>query len=351
MPQSIWSGHIRFGLVHIPVRLYAATESRDLSLHLYTKGGVERVKNRRVGASSGTAIAYSDTVKGFERDDGEVVLLSEDELESVSAERSKVLDVVQFCAIHEIDPLYFERSYWLGPSPTDGAEHPFELFRRALAEADLVGLGTFVLRSKEHVAAIRANDQGLVLHTMFFADEVRDGTVIGHRAGSITVADRELELANQLLGALRAPWDPTTFRDEYRHRVLELIEAKATGKALASVSPSMSTEVPDIAHALEASVRALRPLGDAGGERQQGTEVTVAVAMSARGAVTKPLHPSKVNVRRSSAAKPEELTTAELRTRASKAKIVGRSQMSRAELIEALRPTAPPKQRARTRSA
>jgi len=364
MPQSIWSGHIRFGLVHIPVRLYSATESRDLSFHLYAKGGAERVKNRRVGAVSGSEIAYGDTVKGYERDDGEVVVLSDDDLASVSAEKSKVLEVAQFCAVEEIDPLYFERSYWLGPSPTEGAEYPFELLRRALTDAKLVGLGTFVMHTKEHVAAIRAHEEGLVLHTMFFADEVRPGASVGRRPDHVTLADRELDLANQLLTALRAPWDPLHYRDEYRHRVLDLIEAKATGKAITAESePAQANDSPNIADALAASVRALRPTAATESEGNDAVSVRRAkpartAAASTRIVVSKRLQPpssppkSKPKPRkrstRSSAL--DELTLTELREAASRAQVPGRSKMKRSELVDALGRVGSQTTRPRTKS-
>lgn len=329
MPQSIWSGHVRFGLVHIPVRLYGAIESKDVHFHQYREGTTERIRTKKVGAESGEPV--DSTARGFPMETGEVVFITDDDLASVASEKSKVLEIEQFCDIDEIDPVYFEKAYWLGPAPGVEAEHPMELFRRTLEDEGLVGLGSFVMRSKEHLAVVRAAAGGLMLHTLYYEDEVRAASVAGFDPDGIVIDDREMEMARQLLSVMKGEWDPTLYRDEYRGRLLEMIQAKSTGVVLEP--PEVAALGPggdDIFSALEASVRALRNRAD------DGTALRAAAADPKRFRVTARVEPKDTGGAGGAGAELEGLTVAELRDLAKAREVSGRSKMTRDELIAAL---------------
>ncbi len=328
MATSIWSGHVRFGLVHIPVRLYSAVETKDVSFHLYKEGTTERIKTRKVSAETGEPV--DTTARGYTREDGEVVFVTDEDLASVASEKSKLLEITQFCSIDEIDPVYFEKSYWLGPAPKVDAEHPMELLRRTLEAEGLVGIGSFVMRGKEHVAVIRSAEGGLMLHTLFYEDEVRPASIAGYVPGVADVEERELAMARALLEAMRAPWEADRFRDEYRSRLLELIDAKATGRVpeLGEAAPLGAAGV-DVFAALEASIRALK-----GGDEE--TDLRIAAAGGERPRITARITVPAAGGAGAGGGDLDGLTLGELRDLARARSIGGRSKMTRDELIAAL---------------
>src|SRR3954452_6268736 len=173
MPRAIWTGAVSFGLVNVPVGLYSATEDHDVHFHQFEKGTTARVRNQRVNERTGEEVAYKDVVKGAELDDGGYVMLTQEELESVEPGRSRTIDISDFVDAAEIDPIYFQRSYYLAPTD-DGAKKAYALLVKAMDKAERVGVATFVMRGKQYLAAIRPHDGVLVLETMHFADEVRD---------------------------------------------------------------------------------------------------------------------------------------------------------------------------------
>src|SRR5437867_5757084 len=297
MARAVWTGSLRFGLVTIPVRLYPATEPKDVRFHLMDAHG-RRVRYRRLvsdeeppeptgetpaapetepppsedargqesrrssstGPDAGSdeeEIAFEDLMRGYETDDGRVVVLSRDEVESVRPERSRTIEIEDFVALSDIDPVYFEKSYHVAPQT--GGEKPYALLLRAMGRAGRVGIGRFVLRTKPHLVAIRATEGVLGLETLFFGDEVRDGRELVWGLEGIGVSDRELEMAEMLIETLKTEWNPAAYSDTYREELLRRISEKAPIEAREEAPASGSGgHLEELMQALKASVEAAK---------------------------------------------------------------------------------------------
>jgi DNA end-binding protein Ku len=210
-------------------------------------------------------VAYEDVVKGYEVEDGRYVLVTPEELRALEPERSQTIDIEEFVDLARVDPVYFERSYWALPDRGSGADKPYALLVRAMAATGKAGVGRFVFRTREHLAALRVTGDVLALHTMFFADEVRDPVELGVPVGAAEASDREAALAEQLISMLEREWDPARHTDAYRERVMDLIEKKAGGPVV-SREPDVAepSAVPDLMAALRASVEAAKKQRQAG---------------------------------------------------------------------------------------
>ncbi len=261
MARAIWSGSISFGLVNVPVKLFSATEQKDVSFHQFQAGTGQRIRYRRVAEESGEEVDYGDIVKGYEVEKGRHVLVTPEELESVEPGRTRTIEIEDFVDLAEIDPIYYEKSYYLAPAEGAGAEKPYALLVRSMDEAGKVAVGRFVLRTKQYLAAIRPAGGVLVLETMFFADEVRDPSedIDGVPVDGVELTERERAIAGQLIESLASPWQPERYADTYRERVLELIQRKAEGEDVVTEPAAADEgEVVDLMAALEASVAAAR---------------------------------------------------------------------------------------------
>src|SRR5439155_12453639 len=278
MPQAVWTGTISFGLVSIPVRLYPATEPKDVRFHLYDRRSGRRIRYERVtrdyepptftpettdgsrrelrGADERYAergrrpqhepamdlpaesrADVRDVVRGLQLPTGDVVTVTDEELELVAPERSRTIEVEEFVDLAAIDPIFFEKSYYVAPTSNTGADKSYLLLLRAMQAAGMVGIGRFVLRTKPHLVAIRPLDRVLGLETLYFGDEVRNPEEIA-RVPQISVSDRELKMAQQLIGTLATEWVPEKHADEYREGLLELLRAKpATERAPDAEAP------------------------------------------------------------------------------------------------------------------
>jgi DNA end-binding protein Ku len=288
MAKAVWTGALSFGLVAIPVRLYPATEPKDVRFHLMdasgrrvhyrrfvegpTEGrdepderdepeGAERshassVPSETIERSSAPAeeVAYRDLMRGIERDDGSVVLLGDEEIRSLQPERSRTIDVEDFVDLDDIDPVYFEKSYIVAPH--QGAEKPYALLLRAMERASRAGIGRFVLRTKPHLVAIRPADGVLGLETLFFGDEVRDARRLVGDVDRVEVSGPELELAEKLIDTLKTEWNPDAYSDTYREELLQKIAeaspTEVTGTPAAAAPPG--SQVDALMDALKASV-------------------------------------------------------------------------------------------------
>jgi DNA end-binding protein Ku len=259
MPRAIWSGVLSFGLVSVPVEMYSATEPHEPTFHQFQQGTEDRIRYRRVNERTGDEVNYSDIVRGADVGDGSYVLLDQDELDSVAPGQSRSLDIHTFVDLDDIDPIFFGKSYFLGPSG-DQTKKVYALLREAMGRSRKAAIATFVMRSKEHLAAVRADADVLVLSTLFFADEIRDARdVIDDIPGAMKLSAEELRMAGQLIDSLSGPWDPSEYRDTYTDRVNDLIEAKRQQKAFrpAEEAPA-ATNVVDLTEALRASLTAAR---------------------------------------------------------------------------------------------
>ncbi len=258
MPRAIWSGAISFGLVNVPVKLYSATSPKSVRFHqLSSKTGV-RIRQKRVDPSTDQEVPYEEIVKGYEVTPDRYVLIDPDELDALDPKATKTIDIEEFVSLDEIDPIFYDHSYYL--APTAGGAKAYRLLLDAMRESGKVGIGKVVLRTKQQLAALRPSDDVLTLTTMLWGDEVLPPDRIDELESveEAPASGRELKMAEQLIASLSANWDPTQFKDEYRERVLDLIERKAAGEEIA-VQPEAEepAAAPDLMAALEASLAAV----------------------------------------------------------------------------------------------
>ena len=298
MPQAVWTGTISFGLVNIPVRLYPATEPKDVRFHLYDQRSGRRIRYERVTRESepptftpeptggsrelpdpddryaergrwphhepavdpaGESLAdVRDVVRGLELPTGDVVTVTDEELEAVAPERSRTIEIEEFVDLAEIDPIFFEKSYYVAPTSNTGADKSYLILLRAMQVAGMVGIGRFVLRTKPHLVAIRPLERVLGLETLYFGDEVRKPEEVT-RLPAAPLSERELKTAQQLIGAMSAEWVPDKHADLYREELLDLLRSKpATERAVEVEAAASADAVSDLMAALKASVDAAK---------------------------------------------------------------------------------------------
>ncbi len=258
MARAIWSGSISFGMVSIPVKLYGATESKDLSFHLLHAKCGTRLKQVRWCPTDDEEVPWSETVRGYEYAKGEYVKLTNEDFEQLPLPSRHIIDLSAFVDESEIDPVYYERSYYLAPD--ERAEKPYALLLKAMERKGLTALATVTLRNKEQLCAIRPRDGVIMLETLFYPDEVRQSEV---DTGGAKVSDRELDMADTLIELLRKPFEPDEYHDHYREALSQLIEAKLEGRDVVKAPQARETKVIDLADALRKSVEAARKGGKA----------------------------------------------------------------------------------------
>jgi DNA end-binding protein Ku len=288
--RSIWSGVLSFGLVSVPVELYSATEAHEPAFHQFEEGTSDRIRYRRVNERTGDEVDYSDVAKGAEVGGGNYVMLDQDELDEVAPGRSRSMDIHRFVEVDDIDPLYFNKAYFVGPRG-DENKKTYALLRDAMARSSRAAIASFVMRGKEYLAAVRADGDLLVVETLFFADEVRDPhKQIDNLPGRVRASQEELRMAGQLIEAMSGPWRPSDYRDSYTDRVNELIDAKAHDRV---VQPSdeapEATNVVGLTDALRASLDAARK------PRRGGRSATKKKTGATRAAKGRAKHPRNKN--------------------------------------------------------
>jgi DNA end-binding protein Ku len=260
MARAIWSGSISFGLLNVPVKLYSAVARRGIALREIRESDSARIKHRRVAEGTDEEVPYDKIIKAFEITKDRYVPLSKDELASLDPKKTRAIEVQDFVDIVEIDPIYFDSPYYLGPA--DGAEKAYSLLAQALEKSGKVAIARFVFRNKEHLAAIRPGDGVLTLTTMRFADEVVPPAELDDVLPSETpkIGKREIEMAEQLIDSLTRDFDPTLYRDEYREELLAMIERKAAGEEVVAAPQEdrEPTKAPDLMAALEQSIAAVK---------------------------------------------------------------------------------------------
>ncbi len=271
MARAIWSGSISFGLVNVPVKMHTAVRSQDLHFHQFDPNG-NRIRQKRVSEKTGKEVDYSDIVKGYEVKKGQFVMIDPDELDAYRPESTKTIDIEDFVDLDEIDPIFYDHPYYLAPGT--GAAKPYKLLLDAMKEAGKVGIGRLVLRSKEHLVAIRPRDGVLTLETMLFADEVIDPDDLDDAPedGKAKVGKKELEMARQLIDSLSGDFEPEKYHDEYRERVLDMIERKAEGEEVViEAPPEEPKKAPDLMAALEASIADAKKQSGGGAKRKKSS--------------------------------------------------------------------------------
>jgi DNA end-binding protein Ku len=248
--RAIWSGSISFGLVSVPVRMYSATESKELRFHFLHKKDLQPIGYDKVRKDTGKHVDPDDVVRGFEIEKGRYVPIEDEDLDRLDIELTHSIDILDFVDLEEIDPIYFRKAYYL--LPQDGAEKPYRLLVRALEETEKVGIAKVVIRNKQHLAAVRPYEDVLLLETMYYSDEVRKPERVD---GSGTrVQKAEVEMAKSLVENLSDDFDPKKYDDTYRKELLGLIRAKAKGAELPEPAEEEEAEVVDLMAALRESV-------------------------------------------------------------------------------------------------
>jgi DNA end-binding protein Ku len=261
MPRAIWSGTISFGLLNVPVKLYSAVARRGIALREIRESDGARIKHRRVAEGTDEEVPYGEIVKAFELTPDRYVPLSKDEMAALAPEKTRAIEVQDFVDLEQIDPIYFDSPYYLGPA--EGAEKAYSLLAEAMEKSGKVAIARFVFRNKEHLAALRPNGGALTLTTMRFDDEVVSPSDLEEvlPEGKRKVAKKEVEMAEQLIDSLTTEFNPGAYRDEYREQLLALIERKAEGKDVLeapAVEEPQPTQAPDLMAALEESIAAVK---------------------------------------------------------------------------------------------
>jgi DNA end-binding protein Ku len=256
MPRAIWSGSISFGLVNIPIKLYNAVSRKNVSFHQMDARTGARVKMKRVSSQDESDVPYEQIVKGYELSPEHYVLIDPAELDALDPEASRTVDIEEFIDLVDIDPVFYDTPYYV--APVKGAEKPYALLTQAMEQQGKVALARFVMRTKQYLAALRPKDGALVLSTMVYADEVAPAEEVSELAAldRVTVSERELAMAKQLIESLSAEFEPERYRDTYRDQVLDLIDRKAAGEEVVLQAPAEpdDSKVVDLMAALEASV-------------------------------------------------------------------------------------------------
>ncbi|MFD2472861.1 non-homologous end joining protein Ku [Amycolatopsis silviterrae] len=256
--RPVWQGALSFGLVNVPVRLYKAVEDHAVRFTQFQRGTRDRIRYRRVNERTGDEVRYDDIVRGREVGDDEYVLVEQEELDEIAPGRSRSLEVESFVDLAEVDPVYFDRAYWLAPA-NEEAQRPYVLLLDALSRQDKAAVAKFVFHGREHLALARASDGVIVLNTLHYAAEVRTADDVPQLPAKAKTNKKELDLAVKLIDAMTEPWQPEDFHDTYRERVDELIEAKKAGNTVTpAAEPEEPTKVVDLMDALAKSVRGSR---------------------------------------------------------------------------------------------
>jgi len=255
--RSIWRGAISFGMVSIPVKLYSATEQKDVRFRLLHKTDGAPIKEKRVCTADGKEVEWEDLVRGYEVGKGEYVILDPEEIDEAKPESATTIEIGDFVKLKEIDPIYFEKSYFL--EPTDVGAKPFTLLKRALEETARTAVARVVIRTKERLATIRPYDDTLILETMFWPDEIRStGSLDVPEGDEATVRAKELDMARSLVENLSDRFKPEEYRDEYRVALEELIARKLKGEQRSAKRRKPEPKVTDLMDALKQSVEASR---------------------------------------------------------------------------------------------
>jgi DNA end-binding protein Ku len=308
VPRAIWSGSISFGLVNVPVRMLPAIAEHKLEFHYVHEPDASRIGYEKVCKEEGKPVPDDEIVKAFEYRKGEYVYMTDEDFEAAAAEGVRTIDIRDFVPAAEIDPIYFERTYYLAPQ--DGAEKVYALLARAMDRAELVAIVKYVMRDRQNLGALRVRDGVLALERMYFADEIRPDDEIAPKG--VRVSKQELDMAAKLIDSITGHFEPEKYDDTYRDALCEIIRAKQKGEKPHVAEPvAKEPEAPDLLSALRASVEAAQ------GSRSR--------ARSGNGKGSR------------NGDTLDGLSKDELYDRAKRADIKGRADMSKDELVEALR--------------
>jgi DNA end-binding protein Ku len=252
--RTIWNGSLSFGLVNIPVGLALATQRSDVAFRTLHRECGTPIKQKRWCPFHERDVEADELVKGWEFAKGQFVLVEESDLEAVALQRSQAIEILRFVSLEEVDPVYFDRTYYLAPADAEAQRRPYVLLLRAMQESGMAAVGKFVLWGKENLCLIRAQGDALALETLFYAEDVRSKREIEEAVGSVEVREPELELAGQVIGSLTGEWSPEEYENEYRRELKAMLEAKLAGEEITVPEPVAETPVVDLMEALRRSV-------------------------------------------------------------------------------------------------
>jgi DNA end-binding protein Ku len=338
MARAIWTGSLSFGLVSVPVGLYSATEDKTVHFNQFQAGTPDRVRNKRVNERTGEEVEYRDIVKGYEVNRGDYVIVTPEELDALSPDKSTNIEVTDFVDLEDIDPVFFQRTYYLGPQG-ESARRAYALLLDVMTKEKKVGVATFVMRNKEYLVAVRPGEDALVVETMYFADEIRDPREeIGGIPVEAEFTKRELDTAKLLVESMTAKWDPDSYGDTYRERVEDLIERKRKGEEIVTEpAPKKPAKVVDLQDALQ------RSLDEARRRQRPGQESKEAVSSGPRSARGGRSSSAQTGSSRSEPAPARggrsnvsQMSKSELYELATDLDVAGRSKMSREQLERAV---------------
>jgi DNA end-binding protein Ku len=252
--RTIWNGSISFGLVNIPIGLAVATQRTDVAFRTLHRECKTPIKQKRYCPFHERDVGPDEIVKGWEYVKGEFVIVEEEDLEAVALQRSNSIEILRFVKLEEVDPVYFDRTYYLAPASADAQRRPYVLLLRAMEDTGMAAIGKFVLWGKENLCLIRPQGDSLALETLFFAEDVRAKREIEEAVADSDVKEAELDLARQVIESISGEFDPEEFRNEYRDDLRLMLEAKLDGQEIVKPEPAPETPVVDLMEALKQSV-------------------------------------------------------------------------------------------------
>jgi DNA end-binding protein Ku len=252
--RTIWNGSISFGLVNIPIGLAVATQRTDVAFRTLHRECGTPIKQKRWCPLHERDVEADELVKGWEFSKGQYVVVEDEDLEAVAVQRSSAIDIVRFVRLEDVDPVFFDRTYYLAPADAPAARRPYVLLLRAMDETGMAGIGRFVLWGKENLCLIRPYGDTLALETLFFAEDVRSRAEIEEAVGEIDVKEPELELARQVIESISGEYDPGDFDNQHRRELRAMLEAKLAGEEIARPEPVPEAPVVDLMEALKRSV-------------------------------------------------------------------------------------------------
>lgn len=251
--RTIWKGAISFGLVHVPVKLYPATERKDIKFNYLHEACKTPIKYERFCPTCETEVPQEQIVRGYEYEKGRYVIMREEDLANMPLDTARSVDIIDFVDLKEIDPVYFDKSYYL--TPGDGGEKAYELLKQAMEKTGRIAVAKVVIRSKESLAAIRVYKGALVMETMFYPDEIRNVELLSELQYDVKIHENEIKMAENLIGSLSEPFAPEKYHNEYRKALMDVIQAKVAGEEVEVVPRPETGKVVDLMEALKASIQ------------------------------------------------------------------------------------------------
>lgn len=256
--HTVWKGAISFGLVHVPVKMFSATEDKDISMKYIHKTCGSPISYVRRCLACDKDVEWDEISRGYEYEKGRYVLFDKDELEQLSEHTNKTITILDFVDLQEIDPIYFQKTYYL--SPDQAGSNAYRLLLEAMRDTGKIGIAKIAIRSKSSLAAIRVMENCLAMETIFYPDEIRSITQVPNLPEAVNLNEKELDMAKVLIEQLSTPFDPAKYTDDYRESLLSLIESKVAGEEVSLAPARPQTNVIDLMAALQASIEAVRPI-------------------------------------------------------------------------------------------